>query len=111
MGGGDFERFGLGTNSWVNAWDWDSTQATPTRSLFSRAYMAEGNDWSFTGEPDEEPDCQGISSAGFRPRRSCRSALPDLRRLLAERVRRSYELEVLSGDWASAFANLFGDDL
>ena len=73
--------------------------------------MAGSHDWSLENEPDEEPDCSGSSSrAGFRPCRSCRSALPELRRLLdAERLRRSYELEVLSGDWASAFATLFGE--
>ena len=74
--------------------------------------MAGSHDWSFVDEPDEEPDCGSSSSCGFRPRRNCRSSIPELRRLLnAERVRRSYELEVLSGDWASAFANLFGEDL
>jgi hypothetical protein len=76
--------------------------------------MAGSHDWSFEDEPDEEPDCGSSSSCGFRPRRSCRSALPGIspelhRRLEAERMRRSNELEVLSGDWAAAFANLFGD--
>ena len=73
------------------------------------------DDWPFEDrdEPDEEPDCGGLSSScGFRPRRSCLSSLPELRhRLDAERVRRSYELEALSGDWTSAFANLFGEDM
>ena len=73
------------------------------------------DDWSFEDrdEPDEEPDCGGLSSScGFRPRRSCPSSLPESRRRLeAERVRRSYELEVLSGDWASALASLFGEDV
>ena len=76
--------------------------------------MAESYDWSFEDEPDEEPDCGSSSSCGFRPRRSCRSALPGIspelrRRLDAERTRRFNELEVLSGDWAAAFTNLFGD--
>ena len=82
---------------------------------FWTRHMAGSHDyWSFEDrdEPDEEPDCGGLSSCGFRPRRSCRSSLPELRRRLdAERVRRSYELEVLSGDWASALATLFGEDL
>ena len=73
--------------------------------------VAGSHDWPLEDEPDEEPDCSGSSSAGFRPRRSCRSALPESRRLLdAERLRRSYELEVLSGDWASALTTLFGVD-
>ena len=91
--GGDLNAFGLG-GGWT--------------------YMAGPRDWLFEDEPDEEPDCGGLSSSScsFRPRRSCRSALPKLRRLLgAGRVCRSYELEVLSGDWAPAFANLFGEDL
>ena len=72
--------------------------------------MAESHDWSFEDEPDEEPDCGSSSSCGFRPRRSCRSALPELRRRLdAGRMRRFNELEVLSGDWAAAFTHLFGD--
>jgi hypothetical protein len=74
--------------------------------------MAGPHDWPFEDEPDEEPGCIGSSSTcGFRPRRSCRSALPESRRLLdAEQLRRSYELEVLSGGWASAFTTIFGDD-
>jgi hypothetical protein len=74
--------------------------------------MAGSRDWPFEDEPGEEPDCSGSSSTrGFRPRRSCRSALPESRRLLdAERLRRSCELEVLSGDWASVLATLFGED-
>jgi len=73
--------------------------------------MAEHRGWSFTVEPDEEPDCRASSSVCFRTPRSCISGLREVRRLLELRQQRADEAEVLSGDWAVAFWNIFEEDL
>ena len=73
--------------------------------------MAEHHDWSFAVEPDEEPDCRASSAVGFRAPRSCLSGAREVRRLLELRRQRADEAEVLSGEWAVAFWNLFEEDL